>query len=74
MMNSIGDGLPLLVILDMLRIELLFGERKELRWGGPFRCNLLRITQLDSCEDNLLNLAGEIYLCSAGDKLPESTR
>ena len=34
---------------------------------------MLRITQLDSCEDNLLNLAGEIYLHSAGDKQPEST-
>ena len=34
---------------------------------------MLRITQLDSCEDNLLNLAGDIYLRSAGDKLPEST-
>ena len=33
----------------------------------------MRITQLDSCEDNLLNLAGEIHLYSAGDKLPEST-
>ena len=29
MMTSIGDGLPLLVILDLLRIELLFGERKD---------------------------------------------
>ena len=34
---------------------------------------MLRITQLDSCEDNLLNLAGEMYLYFAGDKLPEST-
>ena len=29
MMNSAGDGLPLLVILNLLRIELLFGERKN---------------------------------------------
>ena len=34
---------------------------------------MLRITQLGFCEDDLLNLAGEMYLCSAGDKLPEST-
>ena len=29
MMNSAGDGLPLLVILNLLRIELLFWERKN---------------------------------------------
>ena len=34
---------------------------------------MLRITQFDPCEDNLLNLAGETYLCFVGDKLPEST-
>ena len=33
MMNSAGDGLPLLVTLDLLRVELMFGERKELCWG-----------------------------------------
>ena len=34
---------------------------------------MLRITQLDSGGDNLLNMAGEIRLYSGGDKLPEST-
>ena len=29
MMNSIGDGLPLLAILNLLRIEVLLGERKH---------------------------------------------
>ena len=34
---------------------------------------MLRITQLDSGGDNLLNTAGEMHLYSTGDKLPEST-
>ena len=29
MMNSDGDGLPLLAILNLLRIEGLLGERKN---------------------------------------------
>ena len=29
MINSAGGGLPLLVILNLLRIEVLFGERKN---------------------------------------------
>ena len=29
MINSAGDGLPLLVILNLLRIEVLLGERKN---------------------------------------------
>ena len=33
MMNSAGDGLQLLVILNLLRIKVLLGGKKELRWG-----------------------------------------
>ena len=29
MINSAGDGLPLLVILNMLRIEVLLGEKSS---------------------------------------------
>ena len=33
LINFAGDGLPLSVILNLLRVEFLLGERKELGWG-----------------------------------------
>ena len=39
---------------------------------GKERTLLGMIFQLQLAEDNLLKLAGETYLCFAGDKIPES--
>ena len=73
MINSAGDRLPLLVILNLLRIKVLLGERKNFAGDDLSVATLLRITRLDSCEDNLLNMVEERYLYSAGDQLPDST-
>ena len=66
MMNSAGDGLPLLVIQNRLRIELLFGERKNFAGDEFPMATLLGIALLDSIGDNLPE--------STGDNSSESTR
>ena len=53
---------------------ILVCERKEIRWGWSFSCNLLGIILLDSCGDKSLssarndplNLVGEVYCTPLG--------
>ena len=72
MINSTGDGLPLLVILNLLRIEFLFVKGKNFAEDDLLVTTCLGITLLAFCGDkplssagnDPLNSAGEIYFCT----------
>ena len=67
LIKSAGDGLPLLVILNLLRIEFLFVKGKNFRWRRSLSGDVTGDNLLYFCGDNPLNSAGNDPLNSAGE-------